>query len=153
MNYRQLLATAFLLCSVVLFSNYAQAKDAAIVVGKISVANGLHSADLAKAIKGAGHKMADGKTLVIVVKPAKTTETRIFGEKCLGENASQLSDLISSQHTVFRIVDTDEEVIKAVNSIPGSLGVVDIYSINSSVTVLKIDDKSPLEPGYLLHGN
>jgi hypothetical protein len=61
--------------------------------------------------------------------------------------------LISSQHTVFRIVDSDEEVIKAVNSIPGSLGVVDVYSINSSVTVLKIDDKSPLEPGYLLHGN
>jgi len=30
---------------------------------------------------------------------------------------------------------------------------VDVYSINSSVAVVKIAGKLPLEPGYLLHGN
>jgi hypothetical protein len=33
------------------------------------------------------------------------------------------------------------------------VGVVDVYSINSSVAVIKIGGKLPLEPGYLLHGN
>ncbi|HZR55600.1 MAG TPA: hypothetical protein VFA74_01915 [Terriglobales bacterium] len=149
MNYRHWLLISLLFGAFV----QVQGKDAALVAGKTSAANGLRSADLAKAIKGSSHKMANGKTVIIVMKPAKTAETRIFGEKCLGQSESELSSLMSSQHTVFRIVDNDEEVIKAVNSIPGSLGVVDIYSINSSVTVLKLDDKSPLEPGYLLHGN
>jgi hypothetical protein len=33
------------------------------------------------------------------------------------------------------------------------VGVVDVYAINSSVLVLKLGGKLPLEPGYLLHGN
>ena len=37
--------------------------------------------------------------------------------------------------------------------VPGAVGVVDVYSINSSVVVVKIAGKLPLEPGYLLHGN
>jgi hypothetical protein len=149
MNYRRALIIGLLFCPLI----YAQAKDAAVVVGKATVASGLHSADLAKAIKGSSHKLANGKPVIVVMKPAKSDETRIFGEKCLGQNESGLSALISSDHTVFRIVASDEEVIKAVNAIPGSIGLVDVYSINSSVTVLKLDDKSPLEPGYLLHVN
>jgi hypothetical protein len=35
----------------------------------------------------------------------------------------------------------------------GAVGVVDVYSINSSVVVMKIAGKLPMEPGYLLHGN
>ena len=37
--------------------------------------------------------------------------------------------------------------------LPGAVGVVDVYSINSSVVVMKIAGKLPMEPGYLLHGN
>jgi hypothetical protein len=33
------------------------------------------------------------------------------------------------------------------------VGVVDVYAINSSVPVVKLAGKLPLEPGYLLHGN
>ena len=40
-----------------------------------------------------------------------------------------------------------------VASIPGAVGVVDVYAINSSVAVVKLAGKLPLEPGYLLHGN
>ncbi len=51
------------------------------------------------------------------------------------------------------VVDTDEELVNKVASIPGAVGVVDVYAINSSVAVLKIAGKLPLEPAYLLHGN
>jgi ABC-type phosphate transport system substrate-binding protein len=149
MNYRRSLVILLLFCPLI----YAQAKDTAIVAGGDTAANGLHSADIAKAIKGSSHKMPNGKPMIIVLKPAQSVETRIFGEKCLGQNEKELSALISSEHALFRVVASDQEVIKAVNAIPGSIGLVDVYSINSSVTVLKIDNKSPLEPGYLFHGN
>jgi hypothetical protein len=149
MNYRLNLMILLLFCPFI----YAQAKDAAVVTGRETSANGLHSADIAKAIKGSSHKMPNGKPMVIVLKTAQSAETRIFGEKCLGQNERELAALISSEHALFRVVDSDQDVIKAVNAIPGSIGLVDVYSINSSVNVLKIDNKSPLEPGYLLHGN
>jgi len=43
--------------------------------------------------------------------------------------------------------------VNKVASIPGALGVVDVYAINSAVAVVKLAGKLPLEPGYVLHGN
>jgi hypothetical protein len=146
---RPIVLLLLLLCPAIC----ARAKDTAVIAGKQTSATSLHSADIAKAIRGSGHKMANGKPVIIVMKGAQTAETRLFGEKCLGQNEQELSSLIASQHAIFRIVDSDQAVIDAVNAIPGSIGLVDVYSINSSVQVLKIDNKSPLEPGYLLHGN
>jgi hypothetical protein len=51
------------------------------------------------------------------------------------------------------VVSSDDELVSRVASIPGAVGVVDVYSINSSVAVVKLAGKLPLEPGYLLHGN
>jgi hypothetical protein len=39
-----------------------------------------------------------------------------------------------------------------VQTTPGAVGFVDVYSINSGISVIKVDGKSPLEPGYVLHG-
>jgi hypothetical protein len=44
-------------------------------------------------------------------------------------------------------------VVSKVQSIPGALGVVDVYSITGGVAVVKVAGKNPFEPGYLLHGN
>jgi hypothetical protein len=40
-----------------------------------------------------------------------------------------------------------------VESLPGAVGLIDIYSITSGVNVVKVNGKLPLEPGYVLHGN
>jgi hypothetical protein len=40
-----------------------------------------------------------------------------------------------------------------VESMPGAVGLVDVYSITGSVSVVKIGGKLPLESGYQLHGN
>jgi ABC-type phosphate transport system substrate-binding protein len=58
-----------------------------------------------------------------------------------------------SSHPAILIATSDEELVNQVASTPGAVGVVDVYSINSSVAVVKIAGKLPLEPGYLLHGN
>jgi ABC-type phosphate transport system substrate-binding protein len=56
-------------------------------------------------------------------------------------------------HPAIVIVKSDEEVVSKVQSIPGALGVVDVYSITGGVAVVKVAGKNPFEPGYLLHGN
>ena len=51
------------------------------------------------------------------------------------------------------VVNSDELIIKAVQTNPGAIGMINVYSINSGVKVLKVDGKLPLESGYLFHGN
>jgi hypothetical protein len=36
---------------------------------------------------------------------------------------------------------------------PGAVGVVDVYSINSAVKVLRVDGKLSFDVGYVLKGN
>jgi ABC-type phosphate transport system substrate-binding protein len=56
-------------------------------------------------------------------------------------------------HPAILVATSDDELVSKVASDPGAIGIVDVYSINSSVAVVKVAGKLPLEPGYLLHGN
>jgi hypothetical protein len=44
-------------------------------------------------------------------------------------------------------------LLRTVDSTPGAIGIVDVYAINSSVKVLRIDGKLPFDVGYALKGN
>lgn len=84
---------------------------------------------------------------------------KIVLEKLYEASEAQVKEIVSTAnhgragHPAILIVDSDEELVNKVASIPGAVGVVDVYSINSSVSVVKLAGKLPLEPGYLLHGN
>jgi hypothetical protein len=145
--------TLVLAVSVTAFSAAANAKDVALVVAKASALKGLQSTDLAKALKVNPAKWADGKEIIFIVKAPSTNETKVLGTRLLNQTVDGLPSYLSNAKKTFFVVSTDEEVIKAVDSMPNAIGVVDIYSINGSVTVLKVDGKLPLEPGYLLHYN
>jgi ABC-type phosphate transport system substrate-binding protein len=88
-----------------------------------------------------------------------STEMKLFLEKVYELPESDVKDLISTAnhgragHPAIMIVDSDEDLVNKVASLPGAIGVVDVYAINSSVSVVKLGGKLPLEPGYLLHGN
>ena len=53
----------------------------------------------------------------------------------------------------MKIVDSDEELLRTVEATPGAVGIVDVYSINSTVKVLRVDGKLPFDVGYALKGN
>jgi ABC-type phosphate transport system substrate-binding protein len=146
----KMLALALLLAVV---SSTVWAKEVALVVGKSTSLKGLQSVEVTKAFKTAPPKWADGKEIVFVIKAPSSSESRVFGTKLLNQTVDQLAAYFSNAKKTFVVVATDEEVIKTVSKMPNAIGVVDLYSINSSVTVLKIDGKLPLEPGYLLHYN
>jgi hypothetical protein len=70
-----------------------------------------------------------------------------------------LTELISTAnhgrvgHPAIMVVASDDDLVHRVASTPGAVGLVDVYAINSSVDVIKVGGKLPLEPGYPLHGN
>lgn len=73
--------------------------------------------------------------------------------KIFGAAPDRVKSLLAANPGYFAIVNSDAEVIRLVESLPGAVGLIDIYSITSSVNVVKLNGKLPLEPGYALHGN
>jgi len=144
------IAFGLVLCAA---SIIASAKDVALVVSKSSTVKGVQTAEVAKAFKTPPAKWADGKEVVFVIKAPSSNETKMLATRLLSQTVEGLPAFLSNARKTFIVVDSDDEVIKTVNSLPHAIGVVDLYSINGSVTVLKIDGKLPLEPGYLLHYN
>jgi len=52
-----------------------------------------------------------------------------------------------------KIAESDEDLLRAVEATPGAVGILDVYAINSSVKVLRVDGKLPFDVGYALKGN
>ena len=152
---RAMIVSLFLLASVSL----AAARDLAFVSNKANTINTLTLVDLVKVCKGQTNRWPDGKPVTFIMRNTSAPETKILLEKIYEMPESGVRDLIASAnhgrmgHPAIMVVDSDEELVNKVASIPGAVGVVDVYSINSGVAVVKIAGKLPLEPGYLLHGN
>lgn len=53
----------------------------------------------------------------------------------------------------MKIVENDEDLLRTVEATAGAVGIIDVYSINSSVKVLRLDGKLPFDLGYALKGN
>ncbi len=135
----------------------AAAKDLAVVVNKANETKSVSAADLTKLLKAGQKKWSNGQDAIIVLRDPTSPEMRVVLQKVYGISADQLKSLISSANQgrstpTFVVADSDEMVLKIVGGTAGAVGICDVYAINSSVNVLKVDGKMPLEPGYLLHG-
>jgi hypothetical protein len=60
---------------------------------------------------------------------------------------------LNETRTIVKIVDDDADLLRTVGATPGAVGIVDVYAINSSVKVIRIDGKLPFDVGYALKGN
>jgi hypothetical protein len=140
-------------------ASLASARDLALISNKANEISALTVPDLIKVCKAQTNRWPDGKPVMLIMRPPSNPEMKIFLEKVFELPETQVKDLIVSanhgrtNHPAIMIVDSDEDLVDKVASIPGAVGVVDVYAINSSVSVVKVGGKLPLEPGYLLHGN
>ena len=154
-NRRILSVCLFLAFSVSL----VRASDLALVSNKANSISELSLPDLMKVCKGQTNRWTDGKPVTFIMRAPAAPEMKLFLEKIYGMSQLQVKELVASAnhgrvgHPAIMIVDSDEDLVNKVASIPGAVGVVDVYAINSSVSVVKLAGKLPLEPGYLLHGN
>jgi hypothetical protein len=144
---------------VLITASLASARDLALVANKANGARAITLPDLVKVCKAETSRWPDGKSVTIVLRAPSSPEMKVVLEKVYGMSQSEVAGLIvtSNQvhpsHPPFLVVTSDDDLVNKVASIPGAVGIVDVYSINSSVAVVKVAGKLPLEPGYLLHGN
>lgn len=156
MFYRRLLS---ILLFCVFAASLASARDLAVVSNKANALSAITLPDLVKVCKAQTNRWPDGKPVTIIMRAPSSPEMKLFLEKVYDLPEVQVQDLITTanhgraNHPAIMIVNSDEELVNKVASIPGAVGIVDVYAINSSVAVVKLAGKLPLEPGYLLHGN
>lgn len=149
---------AAILCCLLLSAAIALAgtRNMAVVVSAGSKLTDLPLADLAKLCKGTQKTWPDGKNFTLVMKDPDSPEMHVVAQKLFGaapgEAKATIAKLNESRLTV-KIVDNDEDLLRTVEATPGAAGIIDVYSINSAVKVLRVDGKLPFDIGYALKGN
>ena len=126
------------------------AHHTAVIVNKDNAVGNVTSAQLTKITRGEVKKWADGKNVILVLHKDSASEK---------EALAHLNRMSAGEWTAFVIahkdsiifVDTDADVIKAVQAEPGALGLIEVRSIDNSVSVIRVDGKLPMELGYLPH--
>jgi ABC-type phosphate transport system substrate-binding protein len=137
----------------------AAAKDVALVSNKSNSLPAIALPDLVKVCKGQMSRWPDGKPVTIVMRQPGSADMKMVEEKIYSLTSQDVRELIASanhnraERPAIILGNSDEEVIQKVESMPGAVGLVDIYSITGAVQVVKISGKLPLESGYPLHGN
>ncbi|HXZ34313.1 MAG TPA: hypothetical protein VEH30_18715 [Terriglobales bacterium] len=122
----------------------------AVVVNKDNGTGEVTSAHLAKLFRLEARKWADGKDVLIVLHKDSPGEEETL-ERLNKISSDQLKSFIASHRESFALVDSDADVLRYVESLPGAVGLVEVHSIDDHVNVLKVDGKLPMEAGYLPH--
>lgn len=131
-------------------------KNMAVVIAAGSKLSDVPLAELTKLCKGVQKAWPDGKSFTLLLKNPESPEMRVAVQKLLGDATGDIKATIAKlneSRPVIRIVTSDEELLHAVETTPGAVGILDVYSINSSVKVLRVDGKLPFDVGYALKGN
>jgi ABC-type phosphate transport system substrate-binding protein len=153
MRTRTVSATIFLLLAAV---GAAFATDFAVIVNPANPAKIMALADLGKIFKGKTSTWANGRNVTIVLREPSTASMKFVIEKVMGVDVEQgktiLSDPTRKSASQVVFLNSDEEIVKAVETNPTAVGIVDVYSITGGVKVIKIDEKQPFDPGYVLKG-
>ncbi|HLW87543.1 MAG TPA: substrate-binding domain-containing protein [Terriglobales bacterium] len=137
----------------------AAAKDIAVISNQANHVEAVTAPELVKICKGQVEHWPDGKPVSLVTRDPASPEMRLVLEKVYSVPREEVLVLITganhsrANHPAIVVVDSDEAVVKKVESTPGAVGLVDVYAITGSVKVVRVGGKLPLEPGYLLHGN
>ncbi|MBZ5705301.1 MAG: substrate-binding domain-containing protein [Acidobacteriia bacterium] len=141
------------------WSTAAVSKDVALVSNKTNTVAVVSLAELVKICKGQTNRWPDGKPVTFVTRDPASPDMRLVLEKVYGMSKSEVTALITAanhgrvNHPAIVIANSDEDLVRKVETTPGAVGLVDVYSITGGVTVLRVGGKLPLEPGYTLHGN
>jgi hypothetical protein len=122
----------------------------AVIVNKDNNTGEIASAHLAKVFRLETRKWADGREVVIVLHRDFEGETATL-QRLTRMSSNELKAFLASHKESFTFVDSDADVLRIVETMPGAIGLVEVRSIDDQVNVLKVDGKLPMEAGYLPH--
>jgi hypothetical protein len=159
MNHRSSVRSLLALAVCVLFVSavplLSAIKNWALVAPPGSKIQDVPLADLVKFCKGSQKTWPDGKSFTLVMHDPESQEMRGAVQRLFGVTPDEIKPLLAKLnefHTI-KVLQNDEDIMHAVTSTPGAIGLVDVYAINSSVKVLRVDGKLPFDAGYSLKGN
>lgn len=159
MNHRCFVRSLLALVVCVLFVSaapvFSAIKNWALVAPAGTKIQDVSLAELVKLCKGSPKTWPDGKSFTLVLHDPESQEMRGAIQKLFGVAPDEIKPLLAKlneAHTI-KVLENDEDIMRTVNTIPGAVGLVDVYAINSSVKVLRVDGKLPFDVGYGLKGN
>ena len=138
---------------VLFMTSLSLARDVAVITDKANASSTVSSKDLLKYLKAETARWPDGRKVTVYLSDPASSDGKLLLEKTYKMTPFELKTFAQGQNGNIVILGSDDLVLKAVAANPGAIGVVNVYSINSAIKVLKVDGKLPLERGYLLHGN
>ena len=155
---RNALRLAALFCAAAFFAGEAAPgiKNMAVVAAAGSKLQDVSLAELAKLCKGTQKAWADGRNFTLVIKDPESPDLHVAVQKLFGVAGSEVKSSIAKLNetrAVVRIVESDDDLLRTVEATPGAVGILDVYAINSTVKVLRVDGKLPFDAGYALKGN
>ena len=126
------------------------AHHTAVVVNRDNTVANVTSVHLMKIIRGEVKKWPDGKNIILVLHKDSAGEREAL-EHLNKVSAGEWTAFVITHKDSIMFVDTDSDVLKAVQAEPGALGLVEVHSIDNRVNVIRVDGKLPMEFGYLPH--
>ena len=122
----------------------------AVVVNKDNPVENVTSAHLARILRAEIKKWPDGKNVVLVLHKDSPGETETL-QHLNKLSAAEWKTILATHKDSVLLVDTDADVLKAVQADPGAIGLVEEHSIDGTINVVQVDGKRPMESGYLPH--
>jgi len=129
------------------------ARDLAVIVNDSNATSAVTAVELGKLLKTDVQSWPNGKKVEIFLTDPGSSDTKTILGRAYKMKPEEIRSLADAHKADIQLVSSDDIILTMVANKPGALGIVNVYSINSHVKVLKVDDKLPLEQGYLLHGN
>jgi hypothetical protein len=131
-------------------------KNIAVVMSAGTKIDDVQLSELMKLCKGVQKTWIEGKSFTLVMTDPSSPDMHAAVLKLFNMSPADLKTAlpkINETRVVVRIVDADTDLLHTVAEIPGAVGIVDVYAINSSVKVIRVDGKLPFDVGYALKGN
>ncbi|HTZ83228.1 MAG TPA: substrate-binding domain-containing protein [Candidatus Acidoferrales bacterium] len=126
------------------------AHHTAVIVNKDNTVENVTSAHLSKIIRGEIKKWPDGRNIVLILHNDSPGEDETL-ERPNKMTAAEWKFYRITHKDEIMFVDTDADVLNAVQSQPGAIGLIEVHDIDNSVNVVHVDGKLPMEFGYLPH--
>ena len=146
---RIFLSVSVILVAAAFLATPCFAHHIAVVVDKDNKTQNITSAHLVKILKGEVKKWPDGKNVVLVLHETPDEITTLARLTKMSD--AEVKTMIEERKDSIIRKSSDAEVIEAVASTPGAIGMVEEHSISGRVTVVRVDGKLPMESGYLPH--
>jgi hypothetical protein len=150
------LLAALFFAALLALPAFPATKNIAVIMSAGSKLQDVPLTELVKLCKGTQKAWSDGRSFMLVMKDPNAADMHTPVQKLFGMAPADLKTAmakLNESRQVVKVVDSDEELLRTVGATPGAVGIVDVYSINSSVKVLRVDGKLPFDVGYPLKGN